>query len=125
MSHYLDALLGKPLDFSSRASRPQFWWFQLINWIIVLGFFLLVGLILWLVSSHPTISFIGMGVIMLYMLLTFIPALSLTVRRLHDSGRSAWWLLMLAIPYIGVGAWIVLMCLPSGESNQYGRKPIS
>ena len=88
--------LRKYAVFSGRASRSEFWWFTLANLIIVvaasvIAFFFreLVGL-----SFVPTALFIGLGV---YQLALLLPSYAVTVRRLHDSGKSAWWLLLLLI----------------------------
>ena len=88
--------LQKYAVFSGRASRSEFWWFLLANLIIVVAasviaafFRELVGL-----SFVPTALSIGLGV---YHLAVLLPSYAVTVRRLHDSGKSAWWLLLLLI----------------------------
>ena len=58
------------------------------------------------------------------MLALLVPNLSVGARRLHDTGRSAWWLLLLLVPCAGVVVLIVLACLPSQpHANQYGVGP--
>lgn len=60
----------------------------------------------------------------LYSLAVFIPSLALSIRRLHDTGRSGWWLLIGLVPLIG-GIWLlVLFCLDSQpETNEWGANP--
>ena len=60
----------------------------------------------------------------LYSLAVFIPGLAVSVRRLHDTGRSGWWLLIGLVPLIG-GIWLlVLLCLDSQpETNKWGANP--
>ena len=56
-------------------------------------------------------------------LIFFIPGLAVSVRRLHDTGRSGWWLLLAFIPYIGSIALLIIFCIGSDEDNKYGSKP--
>jgi len=58
-----------------------------------------------------------------YSIAVFIPALAVTVRRLHDTGRSGWWLLLFLIPVIGFIVLLVFYCQDSKPDNQYGRNP--
>lgn len=60
----------------------------------------------------------------IYTLATLIPALAVTVRRLHDTGRSAWWLLIPLVPLIGAIIFLVFMFQDSQPAeNQYGPNP--
>jgi len=99
--------------FSGRARRKEYWMFFLINIIIsfVLGF--LEGIV-----GGPGI----LGLI--YALALLIPGLAVTVRRLHDTGRSGWWILVGFIPLIGFIVLLIFMVLDSvpGE-NDYGSNP--
>ncbi|MHB1612519.1 MAG: DUF805 domain-containing protein [Sulfobacillus sp.] len=112
MSYYLDAWRHYAL-FRGRATRPQFWWFYLFNLLISLLLFSLVWLF-----PHST----GLALLhALYNLAVFLPSIGLAVRRLHDTGRSAWWLALVLVPIAG---WIVLWvfyaeCGQDG-SNAYG-----
>jgi len=99
--------------FSGRARRKEYWFFSLFNMIIgiVLGFVeVLVG---------------GPGIVgMLYGLAVLIPALAVSVRRLHDTDRSGWWLLILLIPVVGAIVLLIFMVLDSSPGeNQYGANP--
>lgn len=82
--------------FSGRAPRAEFWWFTLFS---VLAVLLAVGLDLALGTLD-----IGEGfspVTDLYVLATLLPSLAVQVRRLHDIGRSGWWVLLNAVPAVG------------------------
>jgi uncharacterized membrane protein YhaH (DUF805 family) len=68
---------------------------------------------------------IGLGLLSgIYALAVFIPAIAVACRRLHDTGRTAWWLLILVVPLIG---WVVLVVFfvqdSQEEENQYGISP--
>ena len=109
----------KYFDFSGRSRRKEYWMFFLFNLgigIALLGADLLTG-------SYSKSA--GMGLLGgLYSLATLIPNLSITVRRLHDIGRSGWWFFILLVPLIGVIVLLVFMLLDSKEgSNDYGPNP--
>ena len=117
MQWYIQALKNS-FNFSGRARRSEYWFFALFNFLIAVGltiFDLVIG----------SFSEGGFGLISgLYTLLMVIPNLSLTFRRLHDTGRSAWWILFGIIPLIGAITLFVFMCLDSeAADNQYGSNP--
>ena len=110
--YYLE-VLRKYTVFSGRARRAEFWWFTLINWII--------SVVLQLIDNA-----IGTGGILggLYALGVLLPSIAVAIRRLHDTNRSGWWLLLVLIPIIG---WLVLLFFYAQDSqpepNQYGPSP--
>ncbi len=112
MSWYIQALKNYT-KFSGRAQRNEFWFFGLFNNLIVASFLVVDGV----TSGVPALS-------TLFLLWTFIPALSVTVRRLHDTGRSGWWVLLAFIPIVG---WLILVWLYVSDSqpgpNVYGENP--
>lgn len=115
MHWYLEAL-RKYAVFTGRATRKEYWMFFLINTAISI-------ILLFLDNVTGTYSVeLGMGVLSgIYALILIVPSISIAVRRLHDSGKSGWWLLILFIPLIGLIAWLVFMTLPSDEgANKYG-----
>ncbi len=95
--------LRKFLDFSGRATRPEYW------------YFVLFGLLASIVASVLDAIIFGFGnniapINLLVSLALLIPSASVAVRRLHDTDRSAWWLLILLVPIIGLITIIVFMC---------------
>ncbi len=112
MEWYL-AVLKKYADFSGRARRREYWMFVLINFLIASGLTVL-GMVI-----HP-----AMALYVLYLIAMFIPSLAVGFRRLHDTGRSAWWFLILLVPFIGAIVFLVWLCQdgkPGG--NQWGPNP--
>jgi len=112
MNWYLE-VLKKYAVFGGRARRKEYWMFFLFNIIIafVLGF--VEGL-----AGGPGI--VGM----LYSLAVLIPGIAVSVRRLHDTGRSGWWLLIGLVPLIGAIVLLVFMVQDSNPGeNQYGANP--
>ena len=111
MNWYIKAL-KQYVDFSGRAQRMEFWMFVLINFII--------ALVLAVIDSMIT----GGLLYGLYILAVFLPYLAVGVRRLHDTGRSGWWLLIGLIPLIGIIILIVFWVADSQPGdNAFGPNP--
>ena len=107
-------------NFNDRARRSEYWLFVLFNIIVefILG---AIGFTLSIVLKNQIISF---SLLSLYSLIIFIPGLALTIRRLHDTGKSGWYILVAFIPI--VGGIIVLYFLVQDsqqEQNEYGISP--
>ena len=101
------------VDFSGRASRSEYWWFYLFTVMVSLGLGLLIGSL----GDTPAALLLGLLPIGL-----IIPGLATLIRRIHDSGRSGWWLLIALIPVLGVISLFVLTLLPSTPgANRYGQ----
>jgi uncharacterized membrane protein YhaH (DUF805 family) len=91
------ACFNKYADFNGRASRPEYWWFFL--------FVMLVSVAGSIIS--PMLS----G---LFTLATLLPSIAAATRRLHDTGRSGWWQLIVLVPLVG---FIVILVLLAQESK--------
>ncbi|MBO0589251.1 DUF805 domain-containing protein [Sporosarcina sp. E16_8] len=105
-------------NFSGRARRTEYWLFYLFT--IVISFIMsIVDIALGLDFSDE------LGVFtLIFLLIILIPGLSVTVRRLHDSGKSGFWILLNFIPLIGNFIVFILTLLDSqSELNQYGPNP--
>ena len=113
MSWYLE-VLKKYAVFEGRARRKEYWYFTLFN-AIFMALSLLISLVLF------DFTFI---LVWIYILATMIPGLAVSVRRLHDTGRSGWLYLLFLIPLVGTILWLVFMAEDGtpGE-NQYGPNP--
>ena len=115
-------------DFSGRASRQEFWMFVLFNLLFAMAWAFVAGLLTGLLGDsfdHDSDRLIFMyKLIAIYYAVTTVPAMAVGVRRLHDTGRHGWWMLVSLIPFVG-GIWlIVLMCLDgSAGDNRYGSRP--
>jgi len=117
MSWYLE-VLKKYAVFSGRARRKEYWMFFLIS--------LLISAVLIAIDSLiGTFSQTGFGLLQgLYSLAVLIPSIAVTVRRLHDTGRTGWWILIGLIPVIGGIVLLIFMLLDSQPGvNQYGPNP--
>jgi len=100
--------------FGGRAGRQEYWYFVLFNILAYILLSIIAGII----------GKIGAGMLSLYAMAVFLPGLAASVRRLHDTNRSGWWLLISPIP--GVGPILLLVFLTQGSEpieNQYGTIP--
>ncbi len=118
MNWYL-SVLKNYATFSGRARRKEYWMFALFN-IIILLVLSVIDATLGLVSYE-----LGIGILSgIYMLATFIPNIAVSIRRLHDTNRSGWWLLLYIIPIIGFVVLLIFVCSDSQPgSNRYGDNP--
>ena len=108
-------------DFSSRANRNEFWMYTLLVLIVNA---VLQALVPILAPMGEAMSFIPVVALVLFSLFTLIPSFSVSFRRLHDTGKTAWWLLLLLIPLIGALVLIWFYARPGDEGeNKYGARP--
>lgn len=113
MNWYLDVLKNKYALFSGRASRQEFWMFALINFLIAIAIGVVEGII-------GTGGIVGL----IYNLAILVPSIAVGVRRMHDTNRSGWWLLINLIPLIGFIIYIVFAVQDSDAGdNSYGANP--
>jgi len=108
------AVLKKYAVFSGRARRKEYWMFTLIYILIAV----VVGLLDGMLGSAGILG----GVLGLALL---VPSIAVTVRRLHDTDRSGWWVLIAFVPFVGWLVLLVFMVLAGTPgSNQYGEDPL-
>jgi uncharacterized membrane protein YhaH (DUF805 family) len=109
-------------DFSSRARRKEFWMFYLFNMLIFILFYLLIALAF--AFGDETLLMLVIALFVIYLLAAFIPYLAVTVRRLHDTGKSGWTILISLIPLIGGFLLLIFLLTDSYPmSNQWGPNP--
>ena len=106
-------------NFSGRARRSEYWYFVLMNILL-----LIVATVL---DSTLGINFSPLPYGYLYLLValaTLIPGIAVAVRRLHDVGKSGWFYFIVLIPIIG-GIWLLILFATEGNSgdNDYGSDP--
>lgn len=117
MDWYLKVLKNY-VGFGGRARRKEYWMFLLVNIILAAVLSVIDNMLGWQREA-------GEGVLTtIYGLLVMLPSWAVHFRRLHDTDRSAWWLLLLIIPVIG---WLVILVFNCQEgtqgSNRFGPDP--
>ena len=118
MNWYLE-VLKKYAVFSGRARRKEYWFFVLFNIIIALA----LTFIDFSTGLYDVESEIGL-LSSLYSLAVLVPSIAVTIRRLHDTGRTGWWFLIAFVPIIGAIVLLVFMVFDSTPGdNQYSQNP--
>lgn len=107
-------------NFKGRAARYEYWYWTLFSILLNIGIQILAGLL-----AAIGLGLVG-GIVMLVVSLgMIIPGLSVSIRRLHDIGKSGWWFLIYFIPLVGLIFWLIWMCKKSDEDyNNYGENPL-
>ncbi|SNT65814.1 Uncharacterized membrane protein YhaH, DUF805 family [Asanoa hainanensis] len=111
----IKAVLTNYVGFSGRARRSEYWWFVVFS-ILVNVVARVLDSVLFDTSNGIIGGLLGLAL--------FLPGLAVAVRRLHDTDRSGWWVLLALIPLIGA---IVLIVFMAGDSkpgtNRFGPNP--
>jgi uncharacterized membrane protein YhaH (DUF805 family) len=117
MSWFLLAL-GRYAQFSGRSRRKEYWFFTLF---FVLASIVAMGLDMALGTMDEET---GLGVVSgLLSLAALLPSIAVTVRRLHDTGRSGWWMLIFLIPLLGLVGFYFMVKNGDPGDNQFGPNP--
>lgn len=102
------------VNFQGRAERSEFWWFVLFYFVAVI--------VLSLIDGALDSGGILYG---LFLLGTILPYLAVSVRRLHDTGKSGWWILLSLVPIVGVIVLIIFYVQKSEPgANKFGPSPV-
>jgi len=112
MNYYL-AVLKKYAVFTGRARRSEFWYFMLINFIILIGILFLEKFI----GIEPIANSGGGILANLYRLAILLPSIAVTIRRMHDVNKSGW--------YILIPIYNIILAATKGKTakNKYGSNP--
>ena len=112
MNGYL-ATLKKYADFNGRARRTEYWLFVLFSMVIAM----VLGVVDYVLGTPGIIGLI-------FALAILIPSIAVGVRRLHDTDRNGWWLLIAFIPIIGTIALLIFLLLDGTPGdNRFGSNP--
>ena len=118
MNWYLD-VLKKYAVFNGRARRKEYWMFFLINMAISIALIVVDSLIGTISAS------VGLGLFSgIYTLAVLVPSIAAGIRRLHDTNRSGWFMLIGLVPFVGGIILLVFLAMDSTPGdNQYGPNP--
>ncbi|MFZ1019968.1 MAG: DUF805 domain-containing protein [Minisyncoccia bacterium] len=114
----MKSVLNKYADFNGRAGRKEYWMFLFFN-----AFFFILFAVLDQFLGIKVINLFDV-LISIYTLLVIIPFVAVAVRRLHDTNRSGWWLLMSFFPLFGHIVLLIFFVIDSTQGqNRYGPNP--
>ncbi|HEL3781530.1 TPA: DUF805 domain-containing protein [Stenotrophomonas maltophilia] len=116
--HKMMTPLTRYAQFSGRASRSEFWWFQLFIVIISIPLYVLSFYAGYTGSS--TLALVVSGLSVVLWLVFVLPCLAATVRRLHDTDRSGWWVLLAFVPFVSLAVLVFLVLPSSPGDNRFG-----
>lgn len=112
MEYFIDGF-RKYAEFAGRTTRKEYWTFML--------YYTVIYMVLLIVDNALGRFFFTA----IFSVISLVPSISITARRLHDTGRSGWWqLLAVFLPLLGLIILVVLVSLRSREDNIYGNKPL-
>ena len=121
MIDYYKSVLKNYANFDGRARRSEYWYYTLMNVIIVIALEILLGV--GAMASSVLAIIVGL-LLIVYAIGTLVPSIAVMVRRLHDIGKSGWWYFIALIPLAGPIWLIVLLATDSQEgTNEYGVNP--
>ena len=108
-------------DINGRASRSEYWWFYLFCVMVNIAIFMVSILIGYLVADIiGMILFGNIGVYILIPIVSLLLLFAVTIRRLHDTGHSGLWYLIIFVPLIGPFWLLILLRTGNNDENQYG-----
>ena len=115
MNYFLDVIKNKYAQFDGRATRSEYWYFLLFYLIAYVLVVVIDGFLMQMTGGIPILTLIfAVGLL--------IPSIAVGVRRLHDIGKSGWWMLLSIVPIISL-VLIAFFVIDSKEDNIYGANP--
>ncbi|WP_159567754.1 DUF805 domain-containing protein [Budvicia diplopodorum] len=120
MEWFKKCLLEKYADFSGRARRQEYWMFTLFNIIAVVALSVIGSILDAVFGSDGVFAMIIVGI---YYLGIIVPSLAVSVRRLHDTDRSGWWLLLALVPFGGLVIFVFTVLEGTNGPNRFGPSP--
>ena len=123
MEWYLKVMRDNYANFKGRARRKEYWMFTLFFMLFLLASSFVFGALVGILGDN-TGTILGVSILIVLYFGHLVPALAVTVRRLHDTGKSGWMYLLVIIPYIG-SLIIFIFTVIEGDKgdNKYGPDP--
>ncbi len=116
--HKMMTPLTRYAQFSGRASRSEFWWFQLFILIVFVPLHVLSFIAGY--TGSEALAWISMGLGVLVWLALLVPLVAVTVRRLHDTDRAGWWYLLLLVPFANLAVLVFTLLPGTPGDNRFG-----
>jgi len=120
MDWYLKVMRDNYANFNGRARRKEYWMFTLFFMLFAFAFAFVIGV---LSALGETAATIGVILIVVWYFAHLVPSFAVTVRRLHDTGKSGWFLLLSFIPFGNLVIFIFTVMDGDSGDNDYGPDP--
>ena len=128
MEWYLKVMRDNYANFNGRARRKEYWMYTLIFTVLLIALMTIMFSVLSFsdetgIETGPSV-YLTVILVIVFLFAHLIPSIALTVRRLHDTGKSGWWYLIVLVPYLG-NFVIFIFTLIDGDrgDNKYGSNP--
>ena len=115
----ISTVFRKYFDYTGRARRKEYWYFQLFFGIVMIA----AAFITNNMTGELQYSSQGDNLFMAVAIILYLPFISVTARRLHDTGRSGWWQLIQSVPIVGLILLYWLIIGSEDGNNKYGERP--
>ncbi|KGE52937.1 DUF805 domain-containing protein [Xanthomonas axonopodis pv. vasculorum] len=119
--------LKRYADFNGRSRRKAYWTFALMQFLVLFVFgslFAIAAVAMGNENGPGALAWLICAVMVIVCLALIVPAIAVTVRRLHDQDKSGWFSLISLVPYVGAFVLLVFMCIEGTPGpNQYGENP--
>lgn len=109
-------------NFEGRARRSEYWYYTLANILITVSMIVVGSIIIGVFELEVLAPFFA-GIYILIYLALFIPSLAVAVRRLHDTGKSGWFMLLGLIPFGGIVLLVFYIQDSDFGTNKWGKNP--
>lgn len=119
--YFLDVIKNHYVDFDGRASRKEYWMFVAFYLAIYIGLSIVSGIF---GAVSDALALLVSLLVMLFGLAIILPSLGIAVRRLHDTGRSGWFILLGLIPLVGLVLLYFMILEGDKGPNEYGPDPL-
>jgi uncharacterized membrane protein YhaH (DUF805 family) len=122
IDYWKKAITTNYANFDGRARRSEYWYFTLMNIILIIALEVLMGV--FIAMNIAIVSYLFIFLLIVASLGLIVPSIAVTVRRLHDIGKSGWFYCVSFIPLAGPIWLLVMLCTDSqAGSNEYGLNP--
>jgi uncharacterized membrane protein YhaH (DUF805 family) len=118
------SVLTQYVGFTGRARRSEYWWFALFTILVGLAAAILDNVLGTTLGPDNSTAWSSGVISIIVNLALLLPSLAVAVRRLHDTDRSGWWLLIGLVPIVGAIVLLVFLVLDSTPgTNRFGANP--
>ncbi len=118
MNYFIECFTKKFCCLDGRARRQEYWMFTLFSILVFLAITAIAAII-----PMPAVRILGLVLYVVWCLAIILPGLGVTVRRLHDTGKSGWWILINLVPFGNLILLVFMIMDSTPGDNMFGPNP--